>query len=134
VVAALILAVRPPSDVPERSIVVLPFVNLSADPDNEYFSDGLTEEIITRLAAVTGLKVISRTSAMHYKGTTMALPEIAKELGVDHILEAACGRAAAGSASRRSSSMPGTTHTSGPRTSNTASMTAWACRIRSPSA
>jgi TolB-like protein/DNA-binding SARP family transcriptional activator/Flp pilus assembly protein TadD len=71
----------------DRSIVVLPFENLSADPDNEYFSDGLTEEIITRLAAVPGLKVISRTSAMHYKDSKKPLPEIARELRVDHILE-----------------------------------------------
>ena len=72
---------------PQQSIVVLPFANLSADPDNEYFSDGLTEEIITRLSAVPGLKVISRTSAMHYKGTKLSLPQIAAQLKVDHILE-----------------------------------------------
>ncbi|HEU4993824.1 MAG TPA: BTAD domain-containing putative transcriptional regulator, partial [Gemmatimonadaceae bacterium] len=71
----------------ERSIVVLPFINLSADPDNEYFSDGLTEEVITRLAAIPGLKVISRTSAMHYKGTTKPLRVIAEELDVGHVLE-----------------------------------------------
>jgi len=71
----------------DRSIVVLPFINLSADPENEYFSDGLTEEVITRLAAIPGLKVISRTSAMHYKGTTKPLREIADELNVDHVLE-----------------------------------------------
>ena len=72
---------------PGPSIVVLPFVNLSADPDNEYFSDGLTEEVITRLAAIPGLKVISRTSAMHYKGTTKPLRVIADELNVGHVLE-----------------------------------------------
>ncbi len=71
----------------ERSIVVLPFINMSADQDYEYFSDGLTEEIITRLAALPGLKVISRTSAMHYKGSNKPLPQIAGELNVDHILE-----------------------------------------------
>ena len=71
----------------DRSIVVLPFINLSADPDNEYFSDGLTEEVITRLAAIPGLKVISRTSAMHYKGTTKPLRMIAGELNVGHVLE-----------------------------------------------
>lgn len=71
----------------ERSIVVLPFINMSGDQDNEYFSDGLTEEIITRLAAVRGLKVISLTSAMHYKGSRKPLPQIAGELRVDHILE-----------------------------------------------
>ena len=81
------VAVWPRNTDPQQSIVVLPFVNLSGEQDNEYFSDGLTEEIITRLAAVPGLKVISRTSAMHYKGTTKPLPEIARELNVDHILE-----------------------------------------------
>ena len=71
----------------ERSIVVLPFLDLSAESDNEHFSDGLTEEIITRLASVPGLKVISRTSAMHYKGSTAPLQRIAQELGVEHVLE-----------------------------------------------
>ena len=75
-----------PSD-PDPSIAVLPFANFSADADNEYFSDGLTEEIITRLAAVPELKVISRTSVMHYKGTKEPLREIADELNVAHILE-----------------------------------------------
>jgi TolB-like protein/DNA-binding SARP family transcriptional activator/Tfp pilus assembly protein PilF len=81
------VSVWPRNDPQPRSIVVLPFVNMTVEGENEYFSDGLTEEIITRLAAVPGLKVISRTSAMHYKGTKKALPQIARELGVDHILE-----------------------------------------------
>jgi TolB-like protein/DNA-binding SARP family transcriptional activator/Flp pilus assembly protein TadD len=75
-----------PAD-PDPSIVVLPFVNLSADESNEYFTDGLTEEITARLGSVPGLKVISRTSAMHYKGTTRPLREIAGELRVAHVLE-----------------------------------------------
>ncbi len=73
--------------VPDHSIAVLPFVNLSADSGNEYFSDGLTEEVITRLAAVGALKVISRTSVMHYKHSTLPLRQIAQELGVAHVLE-----------------------------------------------
>ena len=85
--AGVVWAVWPQVDDPEQSIVVLPFVNLSREEDNEYFSDGLTEEIITRLAAVPGLKVISRTSAMHYKHSKKSLPQIASELKVDHILE-----------------------------------------------
>jgi TolB-like protein/Flp pilus assembly protein TadD len=72
---------------PERSIVVLPFLNLSPEDDNEYFSDGLTEEIIARLAGVAQLKVISRTSAMHYKGSKKPLRQIADELDVAHVLE-----------------------------------------------
>ena len=72
---------------PEGSIAVLPFVNMSPNVDNEYFSDGLTEEVITRLAVIPSLKVISRTSAMHYKGSKKPLREIASELNVAHILE-----------------------------------------------
>jgi TolB-like protein/DNA-binding SARP family transcriptional activator/Tfp pilus assembly protein PilF len=72
---------------PEPSLVVLPFVNLSGDADNEYFSDGLTEEIISRLSSLESLKVISRTSAMHYKDSQKLLREIAQELNVAHVLE-----------------------------------------------
>ncbi|HJR65137.1 MAG TPA: tetratricopeptide repeat protein [Gemmatimonadaceae bacterium] len=79
---------------PERSIAVLPFISMSADGDDESFNDGLTEEIITGLSAVPELRVISRTSAMHYKGTEKPLPEIARELGVAHILEGSVRRAA----------------------------------------
>ncbi len=78
----------------ERSIAVLPFINMSSDGDDESFNDGLTEEIITGLAAVPELKVISRTSVMHYKGTEKALPQIAGELGVAHILEGSVRRSA----------------------------------------
>jgi TolB-like protein/Flp pilus assembly protein TadD len=70
-----------------RSIAVLPFVNLSPDTANEYFSDGLTEEIITGLSALRELKVISRTSAMHYKGSNKPIRQIAEELNVGYILE-----------------------------------------------
>lgn len=86
-VAGAVRAVWPGARGPAPSIVVLPFTNLSANPEDEYFSDGLTEEIITRLAALPGLKVISRTSAMHYKGSAKPLPAIADELAVDHVLE-----------------------------------------------
>lgn len=86
-------AAVPHRDRPGRSIVVLPFVNMSPTPDNAYFADGLTEEIITRLAAVPSLTVISRTSAMHYKGTRQALGEIARELHVSQVLEGSVRRA-----------------------------------------
>ena len=82
------------SQPPERSIAVLPFINLSSDGDDESFNDGLTEEIITGLSAVPELRVISRTSAMHYKGAEKPLPEIARELGVAHILEGSVRRSA----------------------------------------
>ncbi len=71
----------------EKSIVVLPFENLSPDPDNAYFADGLTEELISDLSKVRALRVISRTSAMHFKGTTQQLPEIAQALNVRFVLE-----------------------------------------------
>jgi len=67
-------------------IVVLPFENLGS-PDDEYFADGMTEEIISRLSAVSGLHVISRTSAMHYKGTDKAIRQIGEELNVQYALE-----------------------------------------------
>jgi serine/threonine protein kinase/tetratricopeptide (TPR) repeat protein len=70
-----------------RSIAVLPLRNTSGDPTQEYFVDGMTEAIISDLAHIKALRVISRTSAMQYKGSTKALPEIARELNVDAILE-----------------------------------------------
>jgi TolB-like protein/Flp pilus assembly protein TadD len=70
-----------------RSIAVLPFRNMSQDPTQEYFADGMTEAVISDLARIKALRVISRTSAMHYKGTPLPLPQIARELHVDAILE-----------------------------------------------
>jgi TolB-like protein/tetratricopeptide (TPR) repeat protein len=70
-----------------RSIAVLPLSNLSGDAGQEYFADGMTDELITRIARIGAFRVISRTSAMYYKGKGMPLPEIARELGVDNIVE-----------------------------------------------
>ena len=78
---------------PEKSIAVLPFENLSRDPDNAYFADGIQDEILTRLSKIADLKVISRTSTQHYKSAPENLPEIAKQLGVAHILEGSVQRA-----------------------------------------
>jgi TolB-like protein/Tfp pilus assembly protein PilF len=73
--------------VSEKSIAVLPFENLSSDKENDYFAEGIQDEILTRLSKIADLKVISRTSTQHYKSTPENLPEIAKQLGVAHILE-----------------------------------------------
>jgi TolB-like protein/Flp pilus assembly protein TadD len=81
------------SKVSEKSIAVLPFDNLSRDPDNAYFCEGVQDEILTRLAKVADLKVISRTSTQHFKSTPDNLPEIAKQLGVAHILEGSVQKA-----------------------------------------
>jgi TolB-like protein/DNA-binding winged helix-turn-helix (wHTH) protein/Flp pilus assembly protein TadD len=79
---------RPTSAAPRlHSIAVLPLENLSGDPSQEYFADGMTEQLITDLAKVGSLRVISRTSVMRYKRTKKGLPEIAKELNVDGIVE-----------------------------------------------
>jgi TolB-like protein/DNA-binding winged helix-turn-helix (wHTH) protein/Tfp pilus assembly protein PilF len=78
---------------PIRSIAVLPLVNLSGDPGQEYFSDGMTEALISSLAKISALRVISRTSAMHYKDTRKTLPEIAQELNVDSLVEGSVVRA-----------------------------------------
>ena len=75
-----------------RSLAVLPLENLSADPAQEYFADGMTDELITMLAQNPGLRVISRTSVMQYKKARRPLREIAHELGVDGILEGSVGR------------------------------------------
>jgi TolB-like protein/Tfp pilus assembly protein PilF len=76
-----------PAAIPEKSIAVLPFENRSEDKANAYFADGIQDEILTRLSKIADLKVISRTSTQHYKSVPENLPEIAKELGVAHILE-----------------------------------------------
>jgi TolB-like protein/tetratricopeptide (TPR) repeat protein/class 3 adenylate cyclase len=82
---------RPPATVelpvPEKSIAVLPFDNRSRDPDNAYFADGIQDEILTRLSKIADLKVISRTSTQRYKSAPENLREIARQLGVAHILE-----------------------------------------------
>src|SRR5258708_775382 len=78
---------------PAKSIAVLPFDNLSRDPDNAYFAEGVQDEILTRLAKVADLKVISRTSTQRFKSAPDNLPQIAKQLGVMHILEGSVQKA-----------------------------------------
>jgi TolB-like protein len=77
----------------EKSIAVLPFVNLSADPEQEYFSDGVSEEILNLLAQIPELRVISRSSVFYYKGKEVKLADVARELNVAHVLEGSVRKA-----------------------------------------
>jgi serine/threonine protein kinase len=81
-----------PSGKPITSIAVLPFQNLSADPEQEYFSDGTTEALITELSKIKALRVISRTSVMRFKKSDQSLPEIARQLNVDAVVEGSVQR------------------------------------------
>lgn len=77
----------------EPSLAVLPFTNMSADPGQEHFADGLTEELLNALASIDGLRLVSRTSSFSFKGENIPLAEIAAQLGVEHILEGSVRRA-----------------------------------------
>ena len=80
--------------IPSKSIAVLPFENLNADPENAFFTDGVQDEILNNLAKIADLKVISRTSVMQYKtGVKRNLRQIANELGVAHVVEGSVQRA-----------------------------------------
>src|SRR2546423_11385077 len=79
---------------PIRSLAVLPLQNLSGDPSQDYFADGMTEELITQLSRLSSLRVISRTSVMRYKNASRPLPDIARELGVEGIIEGSVLRSA----------------------------------------
>jgi len=91
IVAGVVFLTRTPTHsavaIVEKSIAVLPFENLSRDPDNAYFAGGIQDEILTRLSKIADLKVISRTSTQHYKSAPENLLEIARQLGVAHIVE-----------------------------------------------
>jgi serine/threonine protein kinase/Tfp pilus assembly protein PilF len=94
-VAALILGklfLFGPHERPIASIAVLPFQNLSADPEQEYFSDGMTEALIAELSKIKALRVISRTSVMRFKKSERSLPEIARQLNVDAVIEGSVQR------------------------------------------
>jgi len=80
-------------DLDRRRVAVLPFRSMSPDPDDEYFAEGMTEEIISTVSGISGLKVISRTSVTGYKGTTKNLREIGKELEVGSVLEGSLRKA-----------------------------------------
>jgi TolB-like protein/Tfp pilus assembly protein PilF len=86
-------AAAAPNDIPSKSIAVLPFDNLSGDPQNAYFSEGVQDEILTRLAKIAELKVISRTSTQRFKSVPNDLRQIAQQLGVANILEGSVQKA-----------------------------------------
>ncbi|MBI3247073.1 MAG: adenylate/guanylate cyclase domain-containing protein [Deltaproteobacteria bacterium] len=85
---------QPPLPLPDKpSLVVLPFANMSSDPEQEYFSDGLTEDLASALSKLSGLFVISRNSASTYKGKPAKVQEVSKELGVQYVLEGSVRKA-----------------------------------------
>jgi adenylate cyclase len=89
------LASPPPvrAAVPKLSICVLPFANVSDDPEQEYFSDGISEDIITDLSKVAALSVVARNTAFTFKGKSVKIPDVARELGVSHVLEGSVRKA-----------------------------------------
>src|SRR6185503_17481955 len=91
VLIAFMPVLRRSADTPDhpriRSLAVLPLANLTGDPAQEYFSDGMTDALITNLASLPALRVISRQSVMRYKGSATPLPEIARELGVEGVVQ-----------------------------------------------
>jgi adenylate cyclase len=86
-------SVAPTRDSPSFTVCVLPFTNMSGDPEQEYFSDGITEDIITDLSKVSALGIISRNSAFMYKGKHVDIPKVARELKVSHVLEGSVRKA-----------------------------------------
>ena len=92
-VAAPVVAPKPAPELPrDKSIAVLPFTNMSEDKDSGYFADGIHEDILTNLALIRELRVVSRTSVMQYRATTKTMKQIAQELGVTYILEGSVRR------------------------------------------
>ena len=86
-------AARKKTEAPHYSVCVLPFVNMSGDPEQEYFSDGISEDIITDLSKVSALEVASRNSSFAYKGKQINVPQVVRELKVTHVLEGSVRRA-----------------------------------------
>ena len=76
------------------SIAILPFDNLSGDPEQDYFSDGITEDIITDLSKISGLFIVARNSSFKYKGKSVDVRDVGRDLGVQHVLEGSVRRSA----------------------------------------
>jgi len=115
----------------QPSIAVLPFENMSGDKENEYFSDGLAEEIINALTRVPGLKLIASTSAFAFKGKYQDVRRIADALGVSKVLEGSVRKAGSRIRVAASSSRPQKARTSGRSATTASSPTSLPCRTRS---
>ena len=111
------------------SIAVLPFQNLSGDPEQEYFADGMVEDIITALSRMRWLFVIARNSSFTYKGRAVDVKQVGRELGVRYVLEGSVRKAANRVRITASSSMPRPARTSGRTVSTARSRTSSICRI-----
>ena len=130
--AEIATKLHPDCRLPDKpSIAVLPFQNLSGDPEQEYFADGIVEDIITALSRFRWLFVIARNSSFTYKGRAVDVKQVSRDLGVRSSLKAAYARQASASASRRSSSMRQRACISGRKRSTEAWRTSSTCRTRS---
>ena len=116
------------------SIAVLPFQNMSGDPEQEYFADGMVEDIITALSRIRWLFVIARNSSFTYKGQAVDMKQVGRELGVRYVLEGACAKC--GKRVRITAQLiePRPARICGPTGSTARSKTSSSCRTRSPSA
>ena len=124
-------AERPALPLPDKpSLVVLPFQNMSGDPEQDYFADGMVEEITTALSRIRSLFVISRNSAFTYKGRAVDVRQVGRELGVHYVLEGSVRKAGSRCASRASWSMRRRGRISGPIASTALWKTCSSCRIR----
>ena len=124
------LQASPPLVPDKPSIAVLPFANMSSDVEQEFFSDGITEDLITDLSKVSGLFVIARNSSFAYKNRSVKVQDIALDLGVRFVLEGASAKPATACASRPSSSMPPTAAISGQSGSIATSPISSRCRTK----
>ena len=120
-----------PAQAAHLSLVVLPFANLSGDPAQDYFADGVTENLTTELSRIRDSFVIARNTAFTFKGKGLDAKEIGKELGVRYVLEGSVQRDGTACASTRSSSTRNPARISGPTASRKTSPTCSSCRIRS---
>ena len=120
---------------PDRpSIAVLPFTNMSGDPDQEYFADGISEDLITGLARIRWLFVIARNSTFVYKHRSVDVKQVSRELGVRYVLEGSVRRAGTQAAHYAQLSMRRPAAITGPNTTTASSATSSLCRTKSPAA